>query len=198
MKKSWEKYAKELFFKKGEAIFFREEKVEGLYILVQGSVVAEMLKENGEVKQIEKMEGEVFLATAFIFGEHPYYPVDLSAETDTTLYFISKSKLLTVFREDPEILELFIQDISNKAQFLSSKIWSQFQYKSIGSKLNQYLLAHEKDGVCKFDRSLKELAELFDVTRPSLSRVLSQYVEEGILERKSRNCYTLLKKEQLR
>ena len=95
------------------------------------------------------------------------------------------------------MLEKFVNDISSKAQFLSNRLWSQFQYKSIGSKLNQYLLSQEKEGKCCFDRSLKELAELFGVTRPSLSRVLGQYVEEGILERNGRNQYKILDRESL-
>lgn len=193
----WEHYAKRLFFSKGEEIFFRGEKVKGLYILTEGFVVAEMLKENGEVNQIEEMQGESFLATAFIFGKKPYYPVDLRAKTDCVVYYIPKIKLIQAFRETPEMLEFFVDDISNKAQFLSNRLWTQFQYKSIGSKLNQYLLAHEENGICNLGCSLKELSELFGVTRPSLSRVLGQYIEEGILKRLARNRYEIVKKESL-
>lgn len=197
MKKNWGNYAKLFSFKKGEAIFFRGEEVKGLHILREGTAVAEMLKENGDVNQIEEMQGETFLASAFVFGKNPYYPVDLRAKTDCNIYFIPKETLISVFQEEPEILEKFVNDISSKAQFLSNRLWSQFQYKSIGSKLNQYLLSHEKEGSCCFDRSLKELAELFGVTRPSLSRVLGQYVEEGILQRNGRNQYKILDRESL-
>lgn len=197
MKSDLETYIKRLFFQEGEAIFFRGEEVKGLHILKKGIAVAEMLKENGDVKQIEEMEGEVFLASAFIFGENSYYPVDLRAKTDCEIDFIPKDKLILLFQKKPEILEKFIQEISSKAQFLSNRLWSQFQYKSIGSKLNQYLLAQEKNGICQFDRSLKELAEFFGVTRPSLSRVLGQYVEEGILARTGRNQYRLLQRKAL-
>lgn len=198
MKKRWEKYAKLFSFEKGEAIFFRGEEVKGLHILNKGTAVAEMLKENGDVNQIEEIQENTFLASAFIFGKNPYYPVDLRAKTDCDIYFIPKEKLIFVFQEEPEILKQFVNDISSKAQFLSNRLWSQFQYKSIGSKLNQYLLVQEAGGVCYFDRSLKELAEFFGVTRPSLSRVLGQYVEEGILERTGRNQYKILKLERLK
>lgn len=197
MKKNWGNYAKLFSFKKGEAIFFRGEEVKGLHILAEGIAVAEMLKENGDVNQIEEMQGETFLASAFVFGKNPYYPVDLRAKTDCKIYFVPKEELIFVFQKEPEILEKFVNDISSKAQFLSNRLWSQFQYKSIGSKLNQYLLSHEKEGSCCFDRSLKELAELFGVTRPSLSRVLGQYVEEGILQRNGRNQYKILDRESL-
>lgn len=197
MNKNWEKHAKIFSFSKGEAIFFRGEEVKGLNILQEGIVVAEMLKENGEVHQIEEIQGEGFLATAFIFGEQPYYPVDLRAKTNCIVSYIPKEKVMQAFQDSPEMLELFIEDISNKAQFLSNRLWSEFQYKSIGSKLNHYLLSCEKEGLCVFDRSLKELSELFGVTRPSLSRVLGQYVDEGILKRKARNTYEILKREAL-
>lgn len=197
MNTHWSQYAKKLFFSKGEEIFFRGEEVKGLYILAEGLAVAEMLKENGEVNQIEEMQGESFLATAFVFGDNPYYPVDLRAKTDCIVYYIPKTKLMQAFREAPQMLEFFVNDISNKAQFLSNRLWAQFQYKSIGSKLNRYLLAHEENGICNFDCSLKELSELFGVTRPSLSRVLGQYVEQGVLKRMARNRYQIVKRENL-
>ena len=60
MKKNWENYAKLFSFEKGEAIFFRGEEVKGLHILSKGIVVAEMLKENGDVNQIEEMGEKLF------------------------------------------------------------------------------------------------------------------------------------------
>lgn len=197
MEKKWEKYGKTLNFLKGESIFFRGEEVKGLHILRKGTAVAEMLKENGEVNQVEEIREQQFLATAFIFGEKPYYPVDLRAKTDCVISYIPKKELLEIFQTSPETLELFMNDISNKAQFLSQRLWSKFQYKSIGSKLNQYLLEHEVEGVCKFERSLKEMSEFFGVTRPSLSRVLGQYVEQGILKRLARNTYEIIQREVL-
>src|SRR3712207_7104288 len=94
MKKNWENYAKLFLFEKGEAIFFRGEEVKGLHILSKGIAVAEMLKENGDVNQIEEMKGETFLASAFIFGENPYYPVDLRRSEEHTSELQSRQYLV--------------------------------------------------------------------------------------------------------
>lgn len=197
MKDILEKYSQVKDLRKGEILFFRGEEVKGLYVLLRGSVVAEMVKDNGEAQQIEEIKGEQMLATAFVFGDRPYYPVDLRAKTDCKLCYIPKEKVLEVFQRDKRVLEFFLEDISSKAQFLSNKLWDQFQHKSLGSKIKHYLLQREVDGICKFDRPLKDLADFFAVTRPSLSRILGQYVEQGNLERLGRNQYRILDREAL-
>ncbi|WP_426710569.1 Crp/Fnr family transcriptional regulator [Cetobacterium sp. SF1] len=188
------KYKVEIFQKK-ETMVFRGDRVLGVYLLLEGHVEAEMLKSNGELQVIEALNPGDILASAFIFGRESIFPVDVIAKTSVKIIFISKEEIFKLFSLDSKIMENFLNDISNRAQFLSKRIWSNFNNKSIGEKLNSYILEIKKGDIIIFQESVKELAERFQVARPSLSRVLSNYVHEGILKRLGRNKFQILDME---
>ena len=71
------------------------------------------------------------------------------------------------------------------------------QVKEINQKLVEYILKNEKDGVFIFDRSIKDLAEYFNVSRPSLSRVIKKFIEDKVIEKLEKGKYKILSKEKL-
>lgn len=181
-------------YKNGGNIAFRGDKVEGLNILLKGSVITEMLTKDGNVKKIEDLVEADILASAFIFGDNNTYPVDLIANGDVEILYINKNNFLKLLLLKDKILENFLNEISNKTQLLSNKIWNSFNNKTIGEKIKNFILNNQKKDEVTIS-NLKSLAESFGIARPSLSRVLSDYVNEGKLERIGRNKYKVLDKE---
>lgn len=181
-------------YKNGGNIAFRGDKVEGLNILLKGSVITEMLTKDGNVKKIENLVEADILASAFIFGDNNTYPVDLIANGDVEILYINKNNFLKLLSLKDKILENFLNEISNKTQLLSNKIWNSFNNKTIGEKIKNFILNNQKKDEVTIS-NLKSLAESFGIARPSLSRVLSDYVNEGKLERIGRNKYKVLDKE---
>lgn len=181
-------------YKNGGNIAFRGDKVEGLNILLKGSVITEMLTKDGNVKKIEDLVEADILASAFIFGDNNTYPVDLIANGDVEILYINKNNFLKLLSLKDKILENFLNEISNKTQLLSNKIWNSFNNKTIGEKIKNFILNNQKKDEVTIS-NLKSLAESFGIARPSLSRVLSDYVNEGKLERIGRNKYKVLDKE---
>lgn len=181
-------------YKNGGNIAFRGDKVEGLNILLKGSVITEMLTKDGNVKKIEDLTEADILASAFIFGDNNSYPVDLIANGDVEILYINKNNFLKLLLLKGKILENFLNEISNKTQLLSSKIWSSFNNKTIGEKIYNFILNNQVKGEVTI-KNLKALSESFGIARPSLSRVLSEYVNEGKLERIGRNKYKILDKD---
>lgn len=182
-----------LEFEKGDIVFFRDDELEGLYIVKDGVLSAEMLKDSGGVQKIENLESGSVIASAFIFGKNNRVPVDLIAVKKSELLFIDKKNLLKGFRESEKFLKNYLDDISDKAQFLSNKIWKNFNSKTIRDKIWDYIIEHKKEDEIEI-KSIKELAEMFAVSRPSLSRVLSDFVNENILERIEKNKFKIIKK----
>lgn len=188
-----------LKYSKDETVAFRGDEIKGLYINLGGELVAEMMKASGEVKKIEDIEGNQIIASAFIFGGKNNFPVDLVCKSSCELFFISKEELLTLISRDRRILENILDEVSNKAQFLSMKVWSSFSNKTIPEKLVNYILKNKREDRITFKPSLKEVANLFSVARPSLSRVVSEFVDEGILEKsEGRNTYRIVDIELLK
>lgn len=187
-----------LIFEKDEYVAFKGDKIKGIYVNLEGILVAEMLKENGEVKKIEELRNGKIIASAFIFGDFNNFPVDLIAKTDVKILFIEKDELVNILRENQNILILFLNEISNKAQFLSKNLRESISNKTINQKLAEYILKNEKEEYIIFENSIKDLSEYFNVSRPSLSRVLKSFLEEGLIEKVAKGKYKILKKDLLK
>ena len=106
---------------------------------------------------------------------------------------LQKEFLKLLFSQE-KILENFLNEISNKTQLLTSKIWNSFNNKTIKKKFCDYVKRNQKNNLFSI-QNLGALAEFFGVERPSLSRVLSDLVKDEKLERIGRNKYKILDKD---
>ncbi|TDT68630.1 CRP-like cAMP-binding protein [Hypnocyclicus thermotrophus] len=185
-------------YKKDEVIAFRGDEVNNMLILLEGFLYTEMQKNDGKCIKIDELKKGDILASAFIFGEMNYYPVDIYCKSDAEIFCITKSELLKLFRLNEQILVNYLNNISTKTQFLSKKIWFDFKNKSIIEKLRDYINENIKeDNTFKFHKSLKDISETFGVARPSLSRTLSHLIDKKIIERIGKNHYKILDEDKL-
>ena len=174
-----------------ESIAFRGDEVKGLYIILKGTLITEMLTEEGNVIKIEELVPSDVIASAFIFGKKNSFPVDLAAKDEAEILYVERKEFLKLLFSQEKILENFLNEISNKTQLLTSKIWNSFNNKTIKKKFCDYVKRNQKNNEF-FIENLGALAEFFGVERPSLSRVLSELVKDEKLERIGRNKYRIL------
>ena len=177
-----------------ESIAFRGDEVKGLYIILKGILTTEMLTEEGNVIKIEELTQSDVIASAFIFGKKNSFPVDLIAKDDAEILFVERKEFLKILFSKEKILENFLNEVSNKTQLLTSKIWNSFNNKTIKKKFCDYVKKNQKNNLFSI-QNLGALAEYFGVERPSLSRVLSDLVKDEKLERIGRNKYKILDKD---
>lgn len=176
-----------LNFEKGEIIVCQGDVCKHLYILAIGSVKTEMFTEEGGNLAIANIQAPNPLASAFLFADNNRFPVDVIAETEVAIIRFPKEEVIKMFSKYPEFLSRYISFNSNITQFLSSKL-HLFTIKTIKGKISHYLLglaaqSAQKNGriTVKADKNQTELAKLFGVARPSLSRTLSEMEQEGII-----------------
>lgn len=179
---------------KNDVVFFREDTLDGMYIVLDGILSAEMLKDNGDIYKIENLYKGDIIASAFIFGKNNNIPVDLVALKTSKILHIDKENLLKLFKLNQRILINYLNEISDKTQFLSNKIWKIFTTKTIKEKVLDYIYQNKDGDIVIFKHSIKELSEIFAVSRPSLSRVISEFVEEGVLKRDGKHRYKIFLK----
>ena len=158
-------------------------RVKNLCVLIQGSVKGEMVDFTGKVVKIEEMYAPMPIAHAFIFGEKNRFPVDVVALEEVKILFIPKGEVIRLLQGSSVVLANYLNAISNRAHFLSSKLWF-FSFRTIREKVAQYLLSltqESKSDKVMINKSQGELAEFFGVTRPSLARVFSEMEQEGLI-----------------
>ena len=176
-------------YKKNETVFFRGDTLEKVIIIIKGSTYGEMQKFNGDTIVIGEMKTGEVLASAFLFGENNIFPVDLITLENSKLLFFDKEKYLDAIYSDKRLLLNFITEISNKSQLLSKRIWFNFTNKTIEEKILSYIKENTKNGKIKFLPSVSTLAKRFEVTRPALSREISNLCKKNILMKSENNAY---------
>ena len=88
-----------------------------------------------------------------------------------------------MLQSSKSVLVNFVDIVSSRGQFLSSKI-KFLSFTTIKGKLAQYLLdLSGKSGSLRFSlpRSQSQLSELFGVARPSIGRAMSELNHDGII-----------------
>ena len=176
-------------YKKNETVFFRGDTLEKVIIIIKGSAYGEMQKFIGDTIVIGEMKAGEVLASAFLFGESNIFPVDLITLENSKLLFFDKEKYLDIIHSDKRLLLNFITEISNKSQLLSKRIWFNFTNKTIEEKILSYIKENSKNGKIKFLPSISALAKRFEVTRPALSREISNLCKKNILTKSENNAY---------
>lgn len=183
---------------KNEIVAFRGDEIEDLVIVAQGEVYTEMQKLNGDSIVVDRLPQGSVLAGAFIFGRDNRFPVDVVTSSNAELIYIPKDGVIKMFQMNERLLQNYLGVISNKTQFLSKKIWFSFANKSINNKLIAYLLNNmNRNNHVLLQNSMKEIAQMFGVARPSLSRVLKEFIDEGVVVRKEKNLLEIPSKDIL-
>jgi len=182
-------------FKPGSMVAQSGELINGLLIVLRGTVKGEMIDYTGKVIKIEDIQAPGALASAFIFGSTNKFPVNVVSVSASEILIIEKSDFLRLLMKNDTLLLNYLNMISNRSQFLSEKI-KFLNFKTIRGKLAQYLLqlSDEKKDNCKFDKTQNELADYFGVARPSVGRALGEMEERGLIESKGKYVKILNRK----
>lgn len=95
---------------------------------------------------------------------------------------------------DSRVLENFLSIISDRSRFLSERL-RLLSFGAIKSRLRSYFLELTRDndyGTFTVPHTHQELADMFGVTRPALSRAIRQLEDSGTIRRKGdagMNCF---------
>ncbi|WP_291855783.1 Crp/Fnr family transcriptional regulator [Marinilabilia sp.] len=176
-------------FAKGEIIASGGEECRSLQIVFKGNVKGEMIDYSGRVLKIEDIPPPRPLAVAFLFGKNNRFPVTVSATEYSELIVIPRQSVVALMQLSEVFLTNFLNAVSNRAQFISGKL-RFLSFKTLKGKLAHYLMEldrHQKqNGEIRITRTQEELADLFGVARPSLSRTLRELHHQGIIKANGR------------
>lgn len=182
-------------FKKGDMILQSGAVCNYLYILVKGEVVAEMIDLSGKVLKIENLQAPETIASAFIFSDNATSPVTVTACDEVKIMIIPREDFLHLLQKEKQILSNYLNIVANRAQFLSNKLHIM-SFKTIKAKLAHYILEKSvQTTVFKLEMTQQELANYFGVERPSISRVLGDFVNESLIKLEKKHVTVLNRKE---
>ncbi|MGL6065049.1 MAG: Crp/Fnr family transcriptional regulator [Fusobacteriaceae bacterium] len=181
--------------KEGEYFLFTGDVLENAIFCIKGKLNTEMTREDGKIMTIDKIKEGGMVAPAFIFSEKNYLPVDVIADVDTEVLYIEKEKFFKIIYSKEKLMKDFLKISSRRMEYISLKLSNTVNKKTIREKLDNYIEEKKRGSIFKMEISLTKLAAIFLVERPSLSRIFSQYIKEGKLEKKDRNTYLVKNKK---
>lgn len=156
-------------------------------ILVEGSVYTTMTNyEDDREIVIEVITAPLMLAPAFVYGEVNRLPVNIIAKTHCILLYIDKWEFHKMMAENSILMGNFVKALSDRCSRLSKRVYEE-NLQSLKERIVEYLKVHGRID------NIQWVARLFGVARPSLSRILSDLKDRGIVEKEG-NCI-ILKKE---
>lgn len=175
-------------YKKGEFVARWGEPMEGLGILLEGSL--SVLKENLDGSRIimHMLEiGELFGEMA-VFAVKRRWPATILSQEDSTVLFITPDKIIgrcaNVCEFHRQLILNMLKIVSDKAQKLNKKV-EYLSIKGMREKICTYLWEeYKRNGKLIFLLPMKrnELADFLNVSRPSMSREMCRMRDEGLID----------------
>lgn len=158
----------------GRCMFNPGDPCRALMVLVEGQAESRMMGEEGRELLVDRLKAPMLLAPAFLFATPNIIPVEVTAVTDCVVWHINREAFFEFMQQEPTVLRAFLEELSAKGHFLSGKMRS-FAVKGLKNRVVEYL---ETNGSIT---SVADVAQQLGATRPSLSRVLSDMMDEGLV-----------------
>ena len=189
-------------YRKKEYIFHQDDTPKRLYFILDGEVELGSVNSLGKLSRIEIIkEGEGF-GEIEMFLHHSAYSCYAKAETNLRLLAVSREFFCGRCERNcvhhGKVVFNMLEIFAIKADKNNRKI-ELLTIGNLRQRVAAYLLENSggKRRV-KLDMNREELAAYLNATRPSLSRVLIQMQEEGMISLPTRKQIDILDEEKLR
>ena len=176
-------------FSKNELAYSSSDNAPTVAIIADGSakVYSECENENALLKTL--YSGDVF-GIANLYAEDEPFPSRIIASSKTKILFIDGEDFKTFIENDKTALKNYLSFQAKKIVYLNRKI-STLTAGNAEKKLLHFIIDHSHDNIFVSPCSMSELADMLQLGRASLYRAIDCLVENGIIEKISKNTFTI-------
>ncbi|PXV62608.1 CRP/FNR family transcriptional regulator, anaerobic regulatory protein [Halanaerobium congolense] len=183
-------YAK--LYEKDEIIFFENDSVKKLYLLINGKVKLSMLSAEGKEKVLTILqEGDIF-GELSLFDEDPH-PLTAEAMDDARLLIIPWNEMEKMIIKRPSLAIKIIEALSKKTRLLTSQV-RELVFQDAAGRLASLLsrLAEdfgreiEEGTVIDLVLTHQEIANLIGSSRVTVTKLINKFIDDGMITIKKR------------
>lgn len=172
-------------FGKGEVLFHRGDAANSFYFLETGQVELSLISPAGQKKVIEVVSPNRTFAEAVVFMRETRFPVTAEALLDSVLYRIPNEAYLNVLYGNPDACLRLLSDVCRHLHARVREI-ERLTIQNARSRLSSYLVDHivaaeDDEATIRLDLPRHVIASRLSVTPETLSRLLRNLTDEGIL-----------------
>lgn len=175
-------------FKKNEYMALSGEPLNSIGIILEGQACVVKETPSGGRTVMAVLEGGDTFGEIIVFSSQTQWPNSVQAMGNCVVFFMDKNKLLTQCNNlcpwHRRIIENLLSIVSDKAVMLNKKV-EFLVMKNLRGKISAFFLEqYRKNNKLTFMMGINrsQLAEIFNVSRPSLSREMAKMKEEGIID----------------
>ncbi len=175
-------------YPRDSVIAIEHDPMEGIHILLKGSVTITKETEDGGRTLLAKYHAGNLFGEMAAFSESKRWPATVEASEDSKVMALPIQNVVGVCSNSCGGHRLLIINmltiLSEKAMRLNRRV-EYLSIRTLRGKISRMLLdqyEHKKSPYIRLGMNRSEMADFLGVTRPSLSRELGHMQDEGILE----------------
>lgn len=171
-------------YRKKEVVYEEGERIRGFYHILDGRVKTTRLTEEGRDIVTGIYAQNDFPGINMLFSEGSYVDTAVAIE-DAELVFFPKGECEALITKYPDLAGQFIRILSNEVQAREEHLL-QIAYRSVRQRIAEALLryAKQKSGEEGITASRADLAAMSGTAPETVSRTLTDFADEGLLEKK--------------
>jgi|GEM_PF-851105 len=181
-------------YARGEMVFQRGERPNGLLLVAEGTLKLAVRGANGEQKVIALVEEGQVCASALAFLDRPS-ALEASALTPVTVVSIPASAVFAAMQSDPELARRVVEHLSHRVLSLVDEV-EGITLRSGLQRLAHYIesLARGRGNgshAVRLPATKTLIAAQLGIAKETLSRLLHELVERGVISVARRELYIL-------
>ncbi|WP_199119413.1 response regulator [Pedobacter sp. ASV28] len=169
--------------KKKQIIYYEGDSVNGIYLIASGRVKTMKIAEDGRELLISIFGPEEYFGVAALLANEDYKETAEAME-DTSLCLLPRELVQELIGKYPDVASKFINILANSV-LESEQQLLQLAYYSVRKRMAELLLRlrHRsgEDDLTKLNISRDNLASMAGIATETVSRILSDFKEEGII-----------------
>jgi CRP-like cAMP-binding protein len=183
-------------FKKNQVVYYEGDKGNGLYIILKGKIKTMKLAEDGRELMTGIYAADDYLGVNAMLANEPYADTATALE-DSQLCLIPKEQLDELINQYPDVAREFISILANDVRDKEEQLL-HLAYNSVRKRMAESLLRLNKQSGPPggFKISREDLAAMTGMATETVSRTLTDFKDEGLIEKKG-SLITLIDEKRI-
>ncbi|MGL4914305.1 MAG: Crp/Fnr family transcriptional regulator [Romboutsia sp.] len=169
---------------KNDIIALEGSSCEKIGLILDGEIDIKRILSSNNVIHLSSFSRGDFFGEIIAFSDTNKYPATVISSSSSNVMFISKNDFIAFCTGNPDFLNIFLNDLTNKIINLNQSI-TGLSLTSIRQKITNYLITQydiQSTIFIRLNMTKQKLSEKLGVPRPSLSRELIKMKEDGLID----------------
>lgn len=170
--------------KKKQVLFYEGDQPQGLYLLMEGGVRTYKMAEDGRELTMNLYKPDDYLGIHALLLDEPFTETAEAVE-DIAICLLPKDAVISLMDRYPDVSRQFIKILANNIKEKEEQLL-EMAYQSVRKRLAQTLvrLSNQVPDPEQFKISRDELAAMAGMATETVSRTLSDFKDEKLIEKK--------------